>query len=95
MPKVYTVLLAGRSETRLWPLSCKSYSKQFSSLIGEETLFQSSAHGLTSSETVEFGQYITLTNSDFRFIAGEQLQEGGIEPETKNTADSILAASLF
>ena len=45
MSKVYPVLLAGGSGTRLWPLSRKSYPKQFSKLIGEKTLFQSSAQG--------------------------------------------------
>jgi hypothetical protein len=33
MSKVYPVLLAGGSGTRLWPLSRKSYPKQFSNLI--------------------------------------------------------------
>ena len=80
----------------------KSYPKQFSKLIGEETLFQSSAQRLTSSDTLDFAPHITLTNADFRFIIGEQLQEVGIdpgpiliEPEAKNTAAAILAASIF
>ena len=99
---VYPVLLAGGSGTRLWPLSRKSYPKQFSNLIGHKTLFQSSAQRLTSSETLEFAPHITLTNSDYRFIIGEQLQQVGIdpgpiliEPEAKNTAAAILAASIF
>ena len=45
---------------------------------------------------------MTLANSDYRFIIGEQLQEVGIdpgpvliEPEAKNTAAAVLAASIF
>ena len=102
MCKVHPVLLAGGSGTRLWPLSRKSYPKQFSNLIGEKTLFQSSAERLTSSDLLDFASHITLTNSDFRFIIGEQLQEISIdpgpiliEPEAKNTAPAILAACIF
>lgn len=102
MTKIYPVLLAGGSGTRLWPLSRKSYPKQFSNLIGEKTLFQSSAQRLTSSKTLDFASHITLTNSDYRFIIGEQLQQVGIdpgpiliEPAAKNTAAAILAASIF
>ena len=99
---VTPVLLAGGSGTRLWPLSRKSYPKQFSKLIGTNTLFQSNALRLTSSDIVKFAPHITLTNSDFRFIIGEQLRDVAIEPgpiliepEVKNTAAAILAASIF
>ena len=102
MSKVYPVLLAGGSGKRLWPLSRKSYPKQFSNLIGDKSLFQASAQRLTSSDTLDFAPHVTLTNSDYRFIIGEQLQEVGIdpgpiliEPESKNTAAAILAASIF
>ena len=80
MTQVFPVLLAGGSGTRLWPLSRKSYPKQFSNLIGEKTLFQSNAQRLTSSDTLECASHITLTHSDYRFIVGEQLQEVGIDP---------------
>lgn len=102
MAKIYPVLLAGGSGTRLWPLSRKSHPKQFSNLIGDKTLFQQSALRLTSSGVIEFETHITLTNSDFRFLVAEQLQAVGIdpgtiliEPEAKNTAPAILAASVF
>jgi mannose-1-phosphate guanylyltransferase/mannose-6-phosphate isomerase len=102
MSKVYPVLLAGGSGTRLWPLSRKSYPKQFSKLIDDHTLFQCSARRLISSDLIEFAPHITITNSDFRFIVGEQLQEIDIdpgpiliEPQAKNTAAAILAASIF
>lgn len=102
MTEVIPVLLAGGSGTRLWPLSRKSYPKQFSNLIGDQSLFQQSALRLTSSDKVKFAPHLTMTNSDFRFIVGEQLQGVGIqpgpiliEPEGKNTAPAILAASLY
>ena len=34
MSRIHPVLLAGGSGTRLWPLSRKSYPKQFSNLMG-------------------------------------------------------------
>jgi hypothetical protein len=40
---VHPILLCGGSGTRLWPLSRKSYPKQFAKLMGAYSLFQSSA----------------------------------------------------
>lgn len=54
MLKCIPVLLAGGSGARLWPLSRKSYPKQFSNFIGEKTLFQSSAERLTPTDVIEF-----------------------------------------
>ncbi|MCT4553147.1 MAG: mannose-1-phosphate guanylyltransferase/mannose-6-phosphate isomerase [Pelagimonas sp.] len=96
------VLLCGGSGTRLWPLSRKSYPKQFSRLMGEESLFQASARRLSGGDDgLEFAAPMVLTNSDFRFIVTEQLQGVGIdpgailiEPEGRNTAPAILSAAL-
>ena len=102
MSKIHPVILAGGAGTRLWPLSRKTYPKQFNQLIGKTTLFQNSASRLISSNILNFAPHITLTNYDYRFIIVEQLQEIGIdpgpiliEPEAKNTAPAILAASIF
>lgn len=102
MISITPVLLAGGSGTRLWPLSRKSYPKQFSNLMGNETLFQSSAKRFLSSDIVEFDPPISMTNSDFRFIVIEQLQGAGIdpgavliEPDGRNTAPAVLAAAIY
>ncbi|NSY39551.1 mannose-1-phosphate guanylyltransferase/mannose-6-phosphate isomerase [Leisingera sp. ANG59] len=93
------ILLCGGSGTRLWPLSRKSYPKQFVPLTGEETLFQASARRLSGER---FANPLVLTNSDFRFIVTEQLAGAGldpgavlIEPEGRNTAPAVLAAALW
>lgn len=93
------VLLCGGTGTRLWPLSRKSYPKQFVPLVGEATLFQASAQRMAGDG---FDAPLVLTNSDFRFIVGEQLAEIGvdpgailIEPEGRNTAPAVLAAALW
>ena len=93
------VLLCGGSGTRLWPLSRKSYPKQFVPLTGAETLFQASAIRLSGEG---YASPVVLTGSDFRFIVTEQLAGAGIdpgavliEPEARNTAPAVLAAALW
>ncbi len=96
--KITPVLLCGGSGTRLWPLSRKSYPKQFVDLIGEGTLFQQAARRLSGDD---FNAPMVVTNSDFRFIVTQQLAEAGIDPGTillepnaRNTAPALLAAAL-
>jgi mannose-1-phosphate guanylyltransferase/mannose-6-phosphate isomerase len=96
---IHPILLCGGSGTRLWPLSRKSYPKQFVPLVGDQTLFQASAERLSGKG---FGSPVVVTNSDFRFIVTEQLAEIGmdpgailIEPEGRNTAPAVLAAALW
>lgn len=99
MRNITPIILCGGSGTRLWPLSRKSYPKQFVSLVGNKTLFQGSAQRLSGPR---FNAPVVVTTSDFRFIVAQQLQEVGIkpgailiEPEGRNTAPAVLVAALF
>lgn len=102
MPNLYPVILCGGSGTRLWPLSRKSFPKQFVKLVSDETLYQASAKRLSGSVGgVKFQPPVIMTNSDFRFVVVEQAQEIGIdpgavliEPAGRNTAPAVLAAAL-
>ncbi|MDB4080355.1 mannose-1-phosphate guanylyltransferase/mannose-6-phosphate isomerase [Amylibacter sp.] len=92
------VLLCGGSGTRLWPLSRKSYPKQFIKILGEESLFQTSARRLSGAG---FAPPSVVTGSDFRFMVVEQLaaveivpQNILIEPSARNTAAAICAAAV-
>ena len=102
MTFITPILLAGGSGTRLWPSSRKTYPKQFMQLTANETLFQQSAQRVLGSDILQFNQHIIITSSYFRFIVSEQLQNVGInpgriiiEPEPKNTAPAIIAATIF
>lgn len=95
---VHPILLCGGSGTRLWPVSRKSFPKQFVPLIGDRSLFQASAARLSGAE---FAKPIVITGSDYRFIVTEQLAAIGvdpgpvmIEPDGRNTAPAVLAAAL-
>ncbi len=95
---IHPLLLCGGSGTRLWPLSRKSYPKQFTRLTGEESLFQASARRLSGPG---FAAPAIVTGSDYRFVVTEQLAAVEvaaaatlIEPEGRNTAPAILAAAL-
>lgn len=96
---IYPFVLCGGSGTRLWPLSRRSYPKQFSDLIGDMSLFQASVTRLSGPD---FADPVVLTNDRFRFIASEQLQQIGrvasailIEPEGRNTAPAVLAGAMW
>ncbi len=95
---IIPVILCGGSGTRLWPLSRKSYPKQFTDLLGEDSLFQSTVRRLSGPG---YDDPLIVTSNDFRFIVSEQLEETGIapsgiliEPEGRNTAPAAAAAAL-
>lgn len=97
-PLITPVLLCGGSGTRLWPLSRKSYPKQFAQFLGEESLFQEAAKRVSGDG---FAAPLAVTGDGFRFIVAEQLDHCGvrpagilIEPEGRNTAPAAAAAAL-
>lgn len=96
---IHPVILCGGSGTRLWPVSRLAYPKQFSHLVGDESLFQAAVRRLTGAG---FAPPVIVTSAEFRFIVRDQLQALGtvpatilIEPEARNTAPAILAAALW
>ncbi len=98
MNKIFPIILAGGAGTRLWPLSRRSYPKQFVCLASRESFFQ---QAVTRVATSDFRSPTVLTSELYRFIVREQLHETGIaaetiliEPEVKNTAPAILAAAI-
>lgn len=95
---VRPVILAGGSGMRLWPLSRETFPKQLSSLIGEQSLLQTTiarVHGKSG-----FGRPIVLTNEALRFAVAEQIRiadcEASIvlEPVARNTAAAIAVAAF-
>ncbi|RGP41278.1 Mannose-1-phosphate guanylyltransferase [Altererythrobacter insulae] len=98
MSAIHPVILCGGAGTRLWPLSRKSYPKQFVNLIGDDSLFQASARRLQGDG---FSAPVVVTGSDFRFVVVEQLAACEIaashiliEPAMRNTAAAVCAAAL-
>jgi len=95
---IHPFILSGGSGTRLWPLSRKSYPKQFLKLIGEDSLLQQTVKRLTGPS---FSDPSILANNDHRFIIAEQMQlinttahDIILEPVGRNTAPAALIAAL-
>ncbi len=97
-PLLYPVILSGGSGSRLWPLSRRSYPKQFLALSGPLTLFQGTAARVQGAG---FAPLTVVASDEHRFLAAEQLQAEGltprrliIEPLARNTALAVAVALL-
>lgn len=95
---IYPVILSGGSGTRLWPRSRSNTPKQFLPLVGDETLFQTTARRVAA---LQAAPVLTICADDHRFMVGEQLQAIGLEnsgillePMARNTAPAIGVAAL-
>jgi mannose-1-phosphate guanylyltransferase/mannose-6-phosphate isomerase len=95
---VLPVILCGGSGTRLWPLSRKSFPKQFVPLIDNKSLLQLT---LERVKGLAEGKAICVAADDHRFMVTEALQAacvaGGLilEPSARNTAAAMVAAALW
>jgi len=71
------VIMCGGAGTRLWPVSRESMPKQFVPLVEERSTFQQVLDRIR--DATMFERPIVITNSDFRFIAAEEMRACGIE----------------
>lgn len=97
---IVPVILAGGEGSRLWPLSRKTYPKQFLSLVGENSMLQETV--LRVRKISNSAPPFTICHESHRFIVAEQLQAIGVknpkimlEPISKNTAPAAMMAALY
>jgi len=99
-----SIVLAGGSGTRLFPLSRKAFPKQFIKLVDKDySLFQKTLKRnlkLVKNEA----DIVILTNKDYNFLITHQLEDLGInennlnillEPTARNTAPAIALGVKF
>jgi mannose-1-phosphate guanylyltransferase/mannose-6-phosphate isomerase len=97
-PSIVSVILCGGSGTRLWPLSRKSYPKQFVPLIGSKSLLLLTTERLA---LVSSGKpLLCVAAEDHRFLVADDLKAAGmggdllLEPAGRNTAAAMALAAL-
>ena len=98
--KIVPIILAGGTGSRLWPLSRKSFPKQFLNLLDNEyTMLQKTYKRIESLDNV--CKPIVICNEEHRFIVGHQMREINteplailLEPEGRNTTPAIAIAAL-
>jgi len=94
MTGMITVIIAGGSGTRLWPLSTNDYPKHLLKLTGDKSLLQSTyERAKKTSSTV----YVGTSGSEQLALIREQLPELGddmfiVEPARRDTAGAFVAA---
>ncbi len=102
--KIFPVILAGGSGTRLWPVSRPDFPKQFISLTkGEDSLFQLTYRRIyESSIKHKLQQPLIITNEEYRFTVSKLLSDLGVkdapiilEPIAKNTAPAVALAAHY
>ena len=94
----YAILMAGGVGSRFWPVSTSDFPKQFHDMLGSgDTLIQKTFSRL--SQIIPIENILILTNEKYNSLVLEQLpmvkqEQVLLEPAMRNTAPSILYASL-
>ena len=99
---IVPIILCGGFGKRLFPLSRKSYPKQFLSLYSKRSMFQETCLRLKNMDRVELTEPIVVCNDEHRFLVAEQAREINIKPKAiilepvgRNTAPAIAAATQY
>ena len=98
--KIIPVILAGGTGSRLWPLSRKSFPKQFLNLLDDQyTMLQKTFKRIETLDNI--CRPIIICNEEHRFIVGHQMKEINVdpleillEPEGRNTTPAITISAL-
>ena len=95
------VILCGGSGTRLWPLSRKSFPKQFVPLVDNKSLLQLTLERVAQiNGSVPGPEVICVASEDHRFLVAEAMQAAKVkgqiilEPLARNTAPAMALAAL-
>ena len=97
---ILPIILCGGSGTRLWPLSRKSYPKQFLNFNSDNnySLLQNTVKRVEDKKL--FKNPILICNEQHRFIVAEQMRQINVkpsaiilEPFSRNTAPAITLSA--
>ena len=98
---IIPVVLCGGTGTRLWPLSRRTFPKQFLSIGNDNTKSLLQNTTLRVSNLKDFVEPILVCNEEHRFIVAEQMREIDIKPKAimlepfgRNTGAAIIISAL-
>ena len=99
--QILPVILCGGTGSRLWPLSRRTFPKQYLSIKGKDSLsfLQETMERIKLLD--DYDEPLIICNEEHRFITAEQLRSINVkpksiilEPSIRNTAPAIAIAAL-
>ncbi len=76
---IIPVIMVVGTDDALWPLSRKSFPKQFNKLTSGKSLLQEMVKKFSKNKILNFNNFIIVTNEDYRFIIKDQLDEISVQ----------------